>query len=253
MKFNELPNLTKKDINRFFEYVQTAPKPNCWEWQGHTDGKYGTLSVKNKAYKAHRISYFIHNGVKPSPEKDVCHKCDNPICVNPAHLFEGTRQENLLDCIAKGRKVTWNPPKGDESPYIKLSEKDISDIQITYGTGLFSTREIAERYEVARSLIHRIVAGKSRTDSKTEPNRKRRQNKENRMRFYLETKRNAFLHAVTPEDVKNGRAPASAVWLVSDECYTHWFWAFTEIQKHYEFTAIDVWSAAIEYADSLTT
>lgn len=83
----------------------------CWLWNGHTRGrnrfKYGLVDVCGKRYGAHRLSYILHKG--PIPEGGdfrgmcICHTCDNPLCVNPDHLFLGTHQENMTDKTVKGR------------------------------------------------------------------------------------------------------------------------------------------------------
>ena len=84
---------------------------NCWNWQGGKDRPdgYGCLHYadngKRHSLKAHRVSWVIHNG--PIPDGLwVLHKCDNPSCVNPNHLFLGTRQDNMLDAASKGRIST---------------------------------------------------------------------------------------------------------------------------------------------------
>lgn len=94
-------------MSRFMEKVQVPTDPNnCWIWQGAVANRgypYGIFYANNKALKAHRVSFEIFN-CRP-PEKFVLHKCDNPRCVNPAHLFEGTQTDNMRDCAAKGRNV----------------------------------------------------------------------------------------------------------------------------------------------------
>lgn len=77
----------------------------CWLWQGSRytkdDQSYGRLHVNGKTVRAHRYSFFLTNGYWP--KNYACHKCDNPPCVRPDHLFDGTSQENQLDSVAKGR------------------------------------------------------------------------------------------------------------------------------------------------------
>lgn len=95
----------------------SVPEPNsgCWLWLGSvmTHGMgYGRLGTGKRGARklAHRISYRVFNGDLPD-HLDVCHKCDMPICVNPGHLFLGTRGENTQDMWSKGRGVAWNSRK----------------------------------------------------------------------------------------------------------------------------------------------
>lgn len=91
---------------RFWQYVTPGAPDECWEWQGARNSYgYGRLNSGGKngrTIKAHRASYEIHTGIDPG-ELDVCHRCDNPPCVNPAHLFLGDAKANAADMVAKGR------------------------------------------------------------------------------------------------------------------------------------------------------
>jgi HNH endonuclease len=88
--------------DRFWKYVKK--ENNCWLWTGATAKGYGDLQVGDKRQRAHRISWMLHRGKIPKG-MFVCHKCDNPPCVNPAHLFLGTNRDNILDCHLKGRNI----------------------------------------------------------------------------------------------------------------------------------------------------
>lgn len=79
-------------------------KTMCWNRKVHKGNRYSNIRINNKLEKAHRVSYLIHKG---KIEKDllVCHKCDNPSCINPDHLFLGTQLDNMNDAQSKGRKV----------------------------------------------------------------------------------------------------------------------------------------------------
>jgi hypothetical protein len=94
---------------RFWEKVKKSDTNDCWEWQSTTNNKgYGTISIKGRSRLAHRFSYEIHNGSIPNG-LNVLHRCDNPLCCNPAHLFLGTQRDNIADMVAKGRNRNSTP------------------------------------------------------------------------------------------------------------------------------------------------
>ncbi len=78
---------------------------DCWPWVGKSTRRrgYGVISHNNKTMTASRLSWIFHHGEIPSKKIFVCHKCDNPPCINPNHLFLGTNSDNVRDAIKKGR------------------------------------------------------------------------------------------------------------------------------------------------------
>lgn len=87
---------------------------DCWIWTGTTLGKgYGSIQPdpSKRRTGAHRFSWALHNGRWPNKGKVIMHSCDQPLCVNPLHLTEGTQSENLKDCVEKGRHVPFRPEK----------------------------------------------------------------------------------------------------------------------------------------------
>lgn len=98
---------TKKCIYSRLSAMQKVVPNGCWGWLGSTNGRgYGQLSSRHgrggSPEKAHRVSYEFHHGPIPKGMV-VCHKCDNPPCTNPNHLFLGTQKDNMIDCSKKGR------------------------------------------------------------------------------------------------------------------------------------------------------
>lgn len=129
----------------------------CWIWVGARNSLgYGRAWDGSKERKAHRLSYELHCG--PIPDgKVICHKCDNPPCVNPDHLFPGTQAENTADMFAKGRGVIPKPV-GANHGRAKLSDADVEEIRAS----TCKQRELAAQFGVTQACISLIKAGKIR-------------------------------------------------------------------------------------------
>ena len=97
-------------MDRFWKYTAKADPDQCWLWTGYKSGSgYGSLKIDGKQRSAHRLSWELAHG--PVPDGlSVLHRCDNPICVNPGHLWLGTPRQNMEDMAAKGRGRTGAKP-----------------------------------------------------------------------------------------------------------------------------------------------
>jgi HNH endonuclease len=145
---------------RFWTFVNKTD--TCWIWTGHLDKKgYGNIATGKKTPKtisAHRFSWIMHNG----PILDglhVLHRCDNPCCVNPDHLFLGTHKENMEDCKAKGRifKTGEQRPRGEANPAAKLTAFTVLEIRRIHAEGKIRQKEIAKLFGISPYHVSDIV------------------------------------------------------------------------------------------------
>jgi hypothetical protein len=119
---------------------------DCWLWTGaHDQRGYGVLNIKGKMHRAHRYAYAQTVGPVPA-DMQLLHSCDNPPCVNPAHLRPGTARDNKLDSVAKWRTRH------------RLSRQQVTDILQRFEAGEMQSA-LAREYGVADSTIMRIVRG----------------------------------------------------------------------------------------------
>lgn len=150
-----------KSESAFWEKVNIGATDECWEWQGVRDEKsYGYAHFKGKRQGAHRLSWFLTNGPIPDGLL-VCHKCDNPPCVNPDHLFIGTMKDNMEDCANKGRIGKHQRPFGEDNGWATLTNEDVIEIRRLGAEGKLLQREIGELFGTTQVNISRILLGKS--------------------------------------------------------------------------------------------
>lgn len=143
----------------FMDYVSTHGPDECWPWTGSQNGRgYGRLNFEGYYDQAHRASWRIHRGEIPAG-KNVLHTCDNTLCVNPNHLFLGNQQDNVDDCIAKGRfRAGSNPQRGEYSACALLNDDKVREIRRLLEEG-HKHKDIAEWFNVARPTITNIAMG----------------------------------------------------------------------------------------------
>ena len=129
----------------------------CWEWQGSKTLGYGSVRIPEiyGQFKimVHRLAWVAFKGVPIVDGLFVCHKCDNPKCFNPDHLFVGTQQQNLQDCSAKERTMT-----GDRNGNSKYTKEQINNAQQLLKSGL-SGKEVASQTGISRTHVSRIKRG----------------------------------------------------------------------------------------------
>jgi hypothetical protein len=161
---SKLFGLNAAQIARFWSKVDRSGGASaCWEWRAHRNhhgyGQFGTgkrRSGSKGTALAHRIAYALSYGDFPAT-LDVLHRCDNPCCCNPAHLFLGDHDANMADMAAKHRI-----PYGESHYHAKLTDAQTREIRRLYGSGRMLQREIGQRYGIAQQTVSKIVRGKNR-------------------------------------------------------------------------------------------
>lgn len=142
-------------VARFWSKVAITANPDrCWEWQagGHEKG-YGYFSISWHNIGAHRFSVLLATGKIPT--QFVLHSCDNPKCVNPNHLREGTRLDNARDACERGQQVV-----GDTHPRSILNSDQVKEIKTLLGQKVLM-RDIAARFGVSQGTISAISTGRN--------------------------------------------------------------------------------------------
>lgn len=135
-------------------YARTQPNElGCLEWQGAITAAtgYGKVKYEGRAIDTHRVSWLISRGAIPTG-MDVCHTCDNRACVNPLHLFLGTRSMNMIDAIAKGRVST---KRAIAARTLTLTDEQVRQIDVELATGR-TQGDIATAFGVARQTVSKI-------------------------------------------------------------------------------------------------
>ena len=121
----------------------------CWEWAGGTHGNgYGKLYDGTRTVSAHRLAYETWVGPIPAGAS-ICHRCDNPPCINPEHLVPGTTAENHADMRAKGRRT--DP--------VRLTDNQVTAIRVAHTGARGDTTRLAVDYGVSVATVSLIVRG----------------------------------------------------------------------------------------------
>jgi hypothetical protein len=165
------------EVNEAFLLARSIPEPNtgCWLWLGWLDADgYGGVKYGGRSRRATHVALEIVD--RPLASGQVAmHRCDNPPCVNPAHLVGGSKLENARDCVSKGRKrkganhprrmqpELWvdGQPRGDSHGRRKLCEREVLEIIARHAKGDGSHTSLAREYGVSRPAISLLLEGKT--------------------------------------------------------------------------------------------
>jgi hypothetical protein len=153
--------MTPDKIDLFWRRVARSADSECWLWTGARDGLGYGLFLSQKCgirppgqftRRTHRVAFYLAYGREPSGL--VCHKCDNPPCCNPKHLFEGSDADNNMDCRDKGRQ---NAIQGSAVASSVLTEAQVTRMRAEYKTGLVTQAALCKKYGVSDTTIAKII------------------------------------------------------------------------------------------------
>lgn len=152
--------MTNNELQSFSSKYLEDQVTGCWNWTGARSHGYGIFYFHGQKRRAHRVSY--EHFIGPLNEMDCCHRCDNPACVNPKHLFAGTAQDNMKDCVSKGRhggKLHRESWQGEKNGSVKLSINQVQEIRKRLEIGDFAT-DLAQAFGVTKTTICGIANGR---------------------------------------------------------------------------------------------
>lgn len=159
---------------RFWRRVAVAGPDDCWPWiPDRGKGNYGGFWLNGTNRKAHRVSWEFTHGELPVGV-DVLHKCDNPPCCNPAHLFIGTDADNVADKCSKNRQAKGDRngsythpekrPRGERHGRVNVDHSQAQAIRERWETGEASKSQIARENGISRPQVLKIIERRHWTD-----------------------------------------------------------------------------------------
>lgn len=172
----DLARLTQEERARFWAKAEPEPNTGCWIWLGAINERgYGSFWFDGRTWRAPRLALELASGQPIATGRQACHRCDFPRCINPDHLFPGTKSENQQDAVHKGRHWAQrnsleasrkmaefnhkNPRRGGRSTSAKLTLAQVQEIRERYKRGGISQDRLAAEYGVSQSQVSFIILG----------------------------------------------------------------------------------------------
>ncbi len=137
---------------RFWSKVSVVEDSRCWLWNGSSDvNGYGKFRASGRTIRAPRVAFFLRNSRWPN---NACHRCDNPRCCNPDHIFDGTHAENMRDMAEKGRAKT---DRGEAHWRAVLTDAKVIAMRADYKSGTISLYRLAAKNGCSFSTAQRVI------------------------------------------------------------------------------------------------
>ena len=147
------PNILTKEF--LLSRRRKGGKRGCWEWgRGVDKDGYGKLTSNRRSLRAHRVAAFLWLGFDLDSKELVMHRCDNPPCFNPEHLFWGTAGDNMHDAKSKGRHWVLS---GEACPWAKVNEATVRAIRARYERGKVGYGTVGREFGLHRITIKQII------------------------------------------------------------------------------------------------
>lgn len=145
---------------RFFQKV--VQSDGCWAWTGNRNAEgRGLVRIDKVVYYAYRVAYTLEVGQIPDG-KHICHRCDNPSCVRPSHLFVGSHADNMRDMASKGRALGWVRSNGEGHHNARCSDEEVAKVRELYAKGGISQAALAQMFGVSQVTIGTWCRGEYR-------------------------------------------------------------------------------------------
>lgn len=156
----EISDLKDRECDRFWGKVEACSLRECWNWvAARTKHGYGKFYLRGRTIPAHRVAFAISNGML-APLVNVAHRCDNPTCVNPFHLFSTDPKGNVSDRVKKLRSFR---PIGTLHPMCVLTEETVNMIRSKYRRRKYTQQKLADEFGTTRRNVRNILLRKSWT------------------------------------------------------------------------------------------
>lgn len=147
---------------RLWQYIDVGKFDECWPWTAGKRKGYGRFTIGKRSVPAHRLAYETF--WRTSLVNDCLHRCNNPPCCNPLHLYDGTNSDNQRDAVVAGTSRLLRPfnrARGESNGLAKLTGEAVREIRDRYAAGSVSQQQLADEYGVAQSKISALIRRKT--------------------------------------------------------------------------------------------